>query len=386
MTPGARVAAAIEILDDIAGGKAAEQALTQWARRSRFAGSKDRAAIRNHVFDVMRSYRLAAHYGNGTQGRALMIGLWHLRGDAFDDVFHGEGHAPSPLTEAERVKSPDAESEAVRLNLPDWLLPEFKQSLGDDALETANLLQQRAPVGLRVNPLKCDVEQAIKKLSLDQITAERSPLAAHALLVTAGARKLRNSTVYQEGLVELQDAASQAVVETLEPGGRALDFCAGGGGKALALAADPIRRVFAHDINPNRMSDLPTRAIRAGADITLLKTEALGADGLYDLVLCDAPCSGSGAWRRAPQGKWTLTPEKLDALQATQDDILDRAAAFVGPGGVLAYATCSVLSCENEARREAFLERNRAWISPFSRRFDVAAEHDGFYVAHFLRR
>lgn len=168
-------------------------------------------------------------------------------------------------------------------------------------------------------------------------------------------------------------------------GGRVIDYCAGGGGKALALAADTGRQVFAHDIDPGRMADLPARATRAGATITPLAGNEVAETAPFDVVLCDAPCSGSGAWRRAPEGKWTLTAERLAALIDLQDDILDRAASLTAPGGTLAYATCSVFRVENEDRTAAFIARHPGWRCTFERRFDVGPEGDGFYTAHLMR-
>ncbi|QFT59907.1 Ribosomal RNA small subunit methyltransferase B [Sulfitobacter sp. THAF37] len=385
MTPGARVAAAIEILEDIRAGQAAEQALTRWARRSRFAGSKDRAAIRDHVFDVLRCRPLAAHYGRGETGRALMLGLLHLQDGQIDALFSGEGHAPAPPegTELDFPAPPD--DRATRWCLPEWLVPLFATALGDGAGDTARALQSRAPVSLRVNLARIDRGAAQALLAEQGVETALNPATDAALTVTKGERRIRNAPAYADGLVELQDAASQAVVAALPGGGRVLDYCAGGGGKALALAMDPARVVLAHDIDPRRMSDLPARAARAGASIRQVGTEDLAQAGPYDVVLCDAPCSGSGAWRRAAEGKWTLTPDRLADLTAIQDGILDAACGLVAPGGTLAFATCSVLREENEDRSAAFLARHPEWACGFERRFPVDAAGDGFYTAHFKR-
>ncbi len=385
MTPGARVAAAIEILDDMAGGLAAEQALTRWARRSRYAGSKDRAAIRDHVFDVLRSRRIAAHYGGSDSARALMIGLLHHQGADIEGLFNAQGHAPARLS-AEEASFADAPGDRnTRWNLPDWLIPLFEGSLGDTAEATAFALQTRAPITLRVNLAKITRDAAREMLRDAGIETIENPLANSALTVTEGARKVRNSTAYSEGYVELQDAASQAVVASLPSGGMVLDFCSGGGGKALALAMDSDRRVFAHDIDAGRMADLPMRSERAAAGIVLLETDDLAAQAPFDVVLCDAPCSGSGAWRRAPEGKWTLTRERLGDLTLIQDGILDQAAQLTGTDGILAYATCSVLKVENEDRIDAFVSRHPDWRCVNVQRYAVDAEGDGFFSAHLTR-
>ena len=376
------MAAAIDILDIMADDAPAEQTLTRWARGNRFAGSKDRAAIRDYVFDVLRCRRTAAHFGQGITGRALMIGLLHQQGADLAALFDGNGHAPAPLSEAEQTFPTEPADRATRLNLPDWLLADFEASLGGDAERTAMALQTRAPITLRVNLAKADRETVAGMLREAGVEVVSNPLSEAALTVTDGARKFRNSTIFTEGYADLQDAASQAVVDQLPKGGKVLDYCAGGGGKALALAMDPERQVFAHDIAPGRMADLPIRAARAGANVTQLATDALPSQAPYDVVLCDAPCSGSGAWRRAAEGKWSLTPERLVALNQMQDDILDTAAKLAAPNGVLAYATCSVLSGENEARVSAFLARNSGWKQTHSHRFAVDEHGDGFFTAH----
>ncbi len=385
MTPGARVAAAIEILDDIQGGQAAEQALTRWARRSRFAGSKDRAAIRDHVFDVLRCRSLAAHFGRGEAGRQLMLGLLHLQEADIAAFFTGDGHAPEPATAAELDFPAPPEDRPTLWCLPEWLVAPFEASLGEDAARTAGALQARAPIVLRVNLARIQRQAAADMLREQGVETTVNPLAEAALTVTEGQRRIRNSSAFAEGLIELQDAASQAVVAALPPGGRVLDYCAGGGGKALALAMDPARQVTAHDIAPARMADLPARAARAGVTVALAETATLADAAPFDVVLCDAPCSGSGAWRRAAEGKWTLTPARLAELTALQDEILDRAAALVGPSGLLAYATCSVLRAEDEDRLEAFLSRNPGWTCSFAHRFAVDAAGDGFYTAQLTR-
>lgn len=386
MTPGARVAAAIEILDTMAEGMAAEQALTRWARHSRFAGSKDRAAIRDHVFDVLRVRRTAIQLGGGETGRALMIGMLRAQQIDLAALFDAQGHAPEPLSEAELVV-PDAPlSTEEQANLPDWIWSQFEASLGNEALPTAIELQSRAPVTLRVNLLKTDVKTAQSSLADIGVTTRLNGLCDTALTVTDGARKIRQSTLYAEGWIELQDAASQAVVAALPAGARVLDFCAGGGGKALALAMDPARHVTAHDINPDRMKDLPERAARAGVIIETATLQTLQTGALFDVVLCDAPCSGSGAWRRAPEGKWRLTPERLGELNDIQDEILSQVQKLVAPGGVLAYATCSVLDCENKDRVAAFLSANPDWQCDWQRQFPVDAQGDGFFSAHLTRK
>ena len=384
MTPGARVAAAIEILDMIHDGQAVEKSLTAWARRSRFAGSKDRAAVRDHVFDTVRNWRAdAVRGGNGT-GRGRMIGRLRALNMDIDALFHGEGHSPEPLTDEEKVAGQGPTEQADVWNMPDWILPELERSLGESAADTAVMLQSRAPITLRVNLGKCNISQAAADLAEIGIETQANPVCSTALSITAGERKLRNSPAYLEGWVELQDASSQAIVADLPEAEKILDYCAGGGGKALALAAQG-RKVIAHDINFDRMMDIPARAERAGTSIKLLATDMIKAEGLFDLVLVDAPCTGSGAWRRSPEGKWALTEERLAELTVVQDSILDETVQYVSQGGALVFGTCSVFKCENEDRISAFLARHSGWKCVKQTRLDVSEMADGFFAAHLTR-
>lgn len=381
MTPGARIEAAIGVLDSILGGTPAEKALTGWARRSRFAGSRDRATIRDHVFQALRCRRSFAALGGALSGRGLMIGAVRAQGGQPEDLFTGEGHAPAPLRGEECT--PGQATPDDLWDLPDWLIGEFRASLGAEAEATALALRERAPVMLRVNLRKSGPEQAVDSLAAEEIGARRDPVAGAALKVVDGARRVAASRAYRDGLVELQDGSSQAAMELLPvtDGSRVLDYCAGGGGKTLALAARSEARWFAHDALPQRLKDLPARAARAGISVELLDSGALEGAAPFDLVLCDVPCSGSGTWRRTPEAKWRLTPERLEELEALQADILRRAAGLVGPGGVLAYATCSVLRRENAAQIDGFLASNPGWEEVERRAWPVSDSGDGFFLA-----
>ncbi|WP_113911335.1 RsmB/NOP family class I SAM-dependent RNA methyltransferase [Roseovarius dicentrarchi] len=386
MTPGARVQAAIEVLDQIASGEAAEKALIGWARRSRFAGSGDRAAVRDHVFQALRCWRSYACLGGGETGRARMIGALRASGVDPTTVFTGEGHAPAPLGAAEQDAG-CVPTGADACDMPEWLLEQFRASLADKAEANAHALKQRAPVMLRVNRRKTDRSSAIALLAGEGIECAAHPVADMALIVTQGARRVARSAAYLEGHVELQDGSSQAAMDGVDLHGvtRVLDYCAGGGGKSLALAARSDARFYAHDADPARMQDLPERATRAGARICVLKTLPEPPESSYDIVLCDVPCSGSGTWRRTPEAKWRLTPERLADLTQLQSQILTTAARYVAPGGQLIYATCSVLTVENEARIEAFLSETPGWVRRKIHRFDVSEGGDGFFVAHLGR-
>lgn len=384
MTPGARAAAAIAVLDRVLEGEAAERALTNWARASRYAGSGDRAAVRDLVFDALRRLRSSAALGGARTGRAVIAGLLSGRGEDPAGLFTGEGHAPPPLAPDELPLRPDL-PDLVALDCPDWLAPGLQSSLGADFGAVMQALRERAPVFLRVNVARTDLARARSRLAADGIETRPHLLSSTALEVTAGARRVTASAAYREGLVELQDAASQAVVEALPlaDGMTVLDFCAGGGGKALAMAARASVEIVAHDADPARMADLPRRAARARATLRIARPSDL--DRLYDLVLADAPCSGSGAWRRSPEAKWRLDTARLDALCRIQDRVLDAAAARVRPGGWLAYATCSLLDAENGDRVAAFLGRSPGWTERRRRRFTPLDGGDGFFVSCLQR-
>ncbi len=387
MTPAARVAAAIGILDRALAGEPVERVLTTWARGSRFAGSGDRAAIRDLVFDAMRRRRSLAVLGGAETGRGLMLGALRLAGDDAAAIFTGEGHAPAVLSEAERTHVPRAMTPAEAADCPDWLEPALRDSLGGDFERVMAALQSRAPVFLRVNVSRAKPDGVADLLAGEGIETRPVPGVKTALEVTGNARKIQNSRPYLEGLVEMQDAASQAVVLDLPLGDgmRVLDYCAGGGGKTLAMAARARVEVLAHDADPARLRDLPARADRAGIAVRLVTDEQARAAAPFDLVLLDVPCSGSGSWRRSPEAKWRLTPEALAALTATQDAILDQTAPLVGAEGRLAYVTCSILTVENRARIDAFLARMNGWRLERERRFLPGPAGDGFYLAILSR-
>ncbi len=286
------------------------------------------------------------------------------------------------------MPAPLALSDAARCDLPDWLWPLWKNSLGDRAETIAKVQQGRADVFLRVNMRKGSVADAVDALAKDDVTVMAHPTVAGCLRVVANPRRVKTSAAYLSGLVELQDAASQEAVRRIAvpDGARVLDYCAGGGGKALGFADLYEAEVFAHDIAPQRMRDLPARAARAGVTIETLASDAFDALPKFDVVFCDAPCSGSGTWRRAPDAKWRLKPEDLAAVMQSQDEVLARAAPLVAEGGQLVYATCSVLADENTRTVKAFCKAHPAWHIADEHQRLPDADGDGFYTCILHRR
>ncbi len=267
MVPGARMDAAIGILDAILAGARAEAALISWGRASRYAGSGDRAAVRDLVFQALRRRRSAAWEGGSDTGRGLMLGLLRIAGRDPAGLFTG-GRAPPPPGPDEAGRRLAEAPRAVRLDCPDWLMPRMAAALGADTDAALAAGQERGPVFLRVNLHRASREHAAAALAADGIVTRLHPEVASALEVLSGARRLAVAAAGREGLVEPMDAHSQAVVLALGEvaGLEVLDYCAGGGGKALHLA-DLGARVTAHDAFPRRMRDLAPRAARAGVHI-----------------------------------------------------------------------------------------------------------------------
>jgi 16S rRNA (cytosine967-C5)-methyltransferase len=393
MTPAAHVSAAIEVLDDLAKRRRpAAEALKDWGLSHRFAGSKDRAAIAGLVFDALRK-RASASFVMGSEApRAQMLGaLREARGlsvEAIAALCSGAGHAPAPLSDDERHRLETAALAAapdyVRGDYPEWLAARFDAAFGAGAADEGAALAARAPVDLRVNILKCSREQALEKLA--HLSPAPTPFSPIGLRIEAGQGRgpaLTGETAYVKGLVELQDEASQlaALLCAASPGEQVLDLCAGGGGKTLALAAQMHNRgqIYAHDSDGRRLMPIHERLERAGARNVQVRAPRGKADVLADLearcdlVAIDAPCTGTGAWRRHPDAKWRLAPGALDLRLKDQRELLAKAARFVKPGGRLAYVTCSALREENEDQVAAFLAANPDFAPPSAAEMAQAA-------------
>jgi 16S rRNA (cytosine967-C5)-methyltransferase len=387
MTPAARIEAAIDLLERIAAVSGpAENVVADYQRARRYMGSKDRRAVSDLVYAVLRRRarldwwleRGGAVVGDETaRARCRALAGLVLGGlnnpDEIDALFHGGRYAPAPLTPVERdflaalagQSLTHAEQPAhVRGEIPDWLLPEFQATFGADLETELAALTQEAPLDLRVNTLKGGRDAALAALAADGIEALPTPLSPLGLRV-AGRRNVQASPAYRDGLVELQDEGSQvvALLSDARPDMAVADFCAGAGGKTLALAAamENRGRLLALDVDQSRLDKAAARLKRAG--VTLAARRVLKDDGWlrkqsgrFDRVLVDAPCSGSGAWRRHPDARWRLSPEMLAGYLETQAKILGQAATLVRAGGRLVYATCSLLPPENQRQVAAFLD------------------------------
>jgi len=383
MTPAARVAAAIEVLADVeARRRPAVDALKDWGLARRFAGSGDRAAIASLVYDALRRKSSSAWLMGDSSPRAVAIGalkqLRDLDEAAIAALFSGEGHAPTPLTEAERerLRSGDLSGapDPVRGDYPEWLAADFAESCGDDAVEEGKALASRAPIDLRVNTLKTNRDKALA--SLAHLSPAPTPLSPIGLRIVAKADgrgpALSAEPAYVKGLIEVQDEGSQlaSLLSGARPDMQVLDLCAGGGGKTLALAAmmDNHGQIYATDDDGRRLTPIFDRLARAGARNVQVRAPRGPRDilsdlaGRCDVVLIDAPCTGSGAWRRNPDAKWRVRPGALEQRIKDQNETLERAAGYVKPGGHLVYITCSLLKAENEDRIAAFLAAHAAFL------------------------
>lgn len=414
MTPAARLASAASVLDSIAQGRApADVVLKAWGAANRYAGSKDRRAVAERVYEVLRARgRLVRSMGGREDGRALVIGsLAFLDGLTLEEIealHSGDGYGPRPLSKQEHARI-----EAGEGDLPDWAaagVPEFvaedlKLTFGERWSEEAAGLMARAPVDLRVNTARTTVEAARAELTAGGLTPKPTPWSAVGLrLPSEPAPNVQALKAFNAGEVEIQDEGSQ-IVSWLAGSGLSftqdsivVDYCAGGGGKTLALAvqglpdADAAKasaprpagwsptgaeeetaaraaprfaglRLIACDVVQKRLDNIRPRLERAGvaADLRLLGPNGGGVEefnGKAELVFVDAPCSGSGAWRRRPEDAWRLKPDEVERLHALQLRILAQAAPLVKRGGRLAYVTCSVLTRENEAVADAFEAAN----------------------------
>jgi 16S rRNA (cytosine967-C5)-methyltransferase len=375
---GGRLSAAIEVLTDVeTRRRPVRLALKAWGDAARYAGAKDRAFVSGLVLDVLRRRRSLAWRMADEGVRAVVLGAlafdWAWSLERIAEAAADAPHGPGALTDAERAalgrpRDLDAAPPAVRGDYPDWLQASLERVFGADAPLEGAALAERAPVDLRINTLKTDPEQALKALS--PLRAQPAGLLPTAVRIAAPDPTERGGAVetipaFSKGWFEVQDLASQIAASAAGDivGRQVLDLCAGGGGKTLALSAamENKGQIHAYDADRRRLAPIIERLRRAGTRNVQVHDEAgaLGAlEGRMDRVLVDAPCTGTGTWRRRPDTKWRLTEKSLAERTGEQDAVLAEARRFVRPGGLLVYVTCSVLPQENDDRIAAFLDAN----------------------------
>src|SRR5689334_8295661 len=379
MTPQARLSAAIELIDMIEAQRTpAAKALKEWGSAHRYAGSGDRAAISGLVWDVLRRRESSAWIMDEGTARARLIGMLKLeRGmsiEAIDALCDGGRYAPAPLSDAERTalaaRSLDQAPAPVAGDYPDWLDPYLAQVFGEDRVAEATAMASRAPLDLRVNTLKGKRDKVLAALA--HLGARETPWSPLGLRIELGA-DARNPGIHAEegfvkGAIEVQDEGSQlaALLAAAKPGEQVIDLCAGAGGKTLALAASMQGkgRLIATDRDKRQLAPIHERLSRAGvhnAEVRSPKGEEeplADIKASADLVVIDAPCTGTGTWRRNPDAKWRMRPGALEIRLKDQAEVLDRAVRLVKPGGRIAYITCSVLAPENGEQVRAFVGRH----------------------------
>ena len=377
MRDGGRLSAAIAVISDIEERhKPVRMALKNWGEASRFAGAKDRAFVSGLVLDVLRRRRSLGWMIGGDSPRAAALAAlrwgWDWPVERVAEAAGEAPHGPGALSEAEQAALTSSRGledapAPVRGDYPDWLDAPLVRAFGDGRAAETAALAQRAPVDLRANTLKADRARVLKVLA--SLGAEPAGLLANAIRVAAPMASERAAAVesapeFAKGWFEVQDLGSQIAAAAAGDikGRQVLDYCAGGGGKTLALSAamQSTGQIYAYDSDGRRLQDTVTRSQRDGVRNLQVRSplDPVALDdliGRMDVVFVDAPCTGSGTWRRHPDAKWRLTPAQLERRQAEQDAVLAAAAVYVRPGGRLVYATCSLLLEENEDRIDAFL-------------------------------
>lgn len=429
MRLGGRLQAAIEVLSDIeTRHRPVPDALKDWGLSHRFAGSADRGAIHNLVHDAFRLRSSHAFIMDSATPRdiavAVLLRQWGMSPQELASALEGDRFAPEipPVSVMQSCLARDL-SEAplhVQADVPEWVVPEFERAFAADWVAEAQAMCERPPLDLRVNTLRANRQKVLGALAAPGAAPCR--LAPFGIRIPAGQGPERQVAATSEvsfarGWFEIQDEGSQLAAGLVgaNEGEHVLDYCAGGGGKSLAFATamDNRGQIHAFDADRRRLAPMVERLRRAGADNVELVERAAALEplaGRMDRVLVDAPCTGTGTWRRRPDAKWRISEKNLADRMQDQDKVLDAAASFVRPGGELAYVTCSLLPSENTDRAEAFLSRHGDFeLADLSSRWaglvaepDVplpSAPHgpglvlsprrtqtDGFYFAGFTRK
>jgi len=395
MQAPAQLQATIELLDEIAETSyPADRTMASYFKQRRYIGSKDKGVISEYFYTVLRN-KLSFEYlieeaGLVPNSRRLAAILIKSLNYDLEDYFNGVGHAPVPLSSGDlealsnvNISNLEAAPTHVKLNVPEWLAPKLETALGDQFAVEMQATNQQATTDIRVNTLKSTRKQVSHFLAKNNLKPESTPLSPWGLRFDRR-MALFGLDAFKQGWFDIQDEGSQllAMVSGVEAGQKVVDFCAGAGGKTLAMAAMMQNKgiVYACDVHSKRLEQLSIRAKRAG--VHNLRTHVLSSENdkwvkkhkeMADVVLIDAPCSGTGTWRRSPDSRWNLTPEDLQNLVDLQASILQSAQRLVKPGGRLLYATCSLLNEENESQIESFLSKNNNFseVGEFFSNFDL---------------
>jgi 16S rRNA (cytosine967-C5)-methyltransferase len=383
MIPAARISGAIEVLADIeTKRRPASDALKEWGQMHRFAGSGDRAAIAGLVYDALRRKASSAYVMGEQTPRAAMLGMLRLERelgvDAIASLFSGARFAPEPLSDGERERLSSAGLQDAPAHVagdyPDWLDASFATIFGEARADEMSALASRAPLDLRVNPIKADRDRASAELA--EYNPEQTSWSPWGLRIPvapdAKSPAIQSDPAFIKGHVEIQDEGSQlaALLSGARPGEQVVDLCAGAGGKTLALAAmmENSGQIYATDTDKRRLAPIHARLERAGVRNVQVRTPRGATEilddlaGKIDLVLIDAPCTGTGSWRRNPDAKWRLRPGALEIRRRDQVAALDRAVPLLKANGRIAYVTCSVLDEENGAQIRDFLARHPDFV------------------------
>ena len=375
----------IEILDTYLNEAKIDFVLRKWAIKHRFAGSSDRRKIKDIIFDIIRQKKSCEHVGGGFSGRNLLIGYLKLKGTELSSVFDNSKFGPEELTIKEQNINVDFSnlSNIYELDFPSWLIPILRRSLLNEFSNVVKTLRNRSHIQLRVNLKKISRLNAMKKLQKNNIECEINELCSTALNVLNGAQHILTSPCFENGFVELQDAGSQLVSELIEINynDKVLDMCAGAGGKSLAIScgAELDATYFAWDINFDRMKDIDARSKRAGVKIE--KVIKLSSKSVYNKIIIDAPCSGSGSWRRDPEGKWRLDEDILDNYVKTQKELILKGLKLLAPRGQILYITCSILDIENGKLIDDLISSVLSLKLVRSISLVPSSKSDGFYGA-----
>ena len=402
MTSSAILKAAQDILNLLTLNEMSARVIISWERRNRFAGSKDRRKIRDIVYSCLRNKSYLLHCWPAetklSLGRKLVLSFIYdlnnsksLEFEFLKDFYGNKDHEFSNPSVREKdilqkafVQKNKIEIESIRYSYPEFLHKELKESLGLDFPEVMATFAKRGDVFIRANKVKIQGKELEEALAKEGFVVEGFPALESAYKIVNPSNQIKLSALFSNGFFEFQDFASQKIIKKIpiQEGMAVLDFCAGGGGKSLALASEYLNMIdlYAYDIKPNRLKSLKFRADRALAKVNFLNHASVYKN-FYDVIIVDAPCSGSGTWRRDPMSKWRLSFKALKEISDKQLNILQSISGRVSNSGIIAYITCSILKRENEHVVTKFLNKNRHFSLEYTSTVSPLEGGDGFFLA-----